>query len=138
MAHQLKEAESLPVRAKTVELLCVPFLDTDTTAQTRRADLVLSQRGYPAWLIKALRALCGIGLWTQVLVWEEWILDLGDVLMGYGVLLFIFGIPVGLVGLKFSPLAAWVGASMLVVGPLLIVSAVIYWRRTRVSAEQPQ
>ena len=85
-------------RQTTSELLCLPFLDTDTAADLPVANSILRDRGYPPRLIRFLRVICGIGLWHQFLFMWDWAcLDIWDVTQGYAMLLVPIGIVVTLV-----------------------------------------
>lgn len=79
----------------TSVLLCLAFLD-DGGGLTTVADEELNRRGYSNKAIKVLRMLCSIGLWTQSFVWEEWHLDLYDVIIGYGLLICFWSIPISI------------------------------------------
>ena len=71
------------------ELICLPFLDTDTTSDMVAANAELSSRGYPGWLVRLLRSVARPGLWWQVVAWEWGSLGVYDVFLGYGILLVI-------------------------------------------------
>ena len=111
----------------SVELLCIPFLDTDTRKDTEHANAVLLSRGYPLWFIRLLRRVFAVGLWTQVFTWEECSLGIGDVLFGYGLLLIFIGL-----------LTIWlkVGLWLACVGILFVALAFWYWRRGRLAYEK--
>ena len=118
-------------RVPTGQLLCIPFLDTDTTKDTALANAELSLRGYPSWLIAALRKVCALGLWYQLIVWEDFHLDLSDVAMGYGAPLVIIGGLVALLANVRHPNVALGGLGAVVVGLALIASGIVGWRSTR-------
>lgn len=116
-------------RRSTSELLCVPFLDTDTRHETERADALLKERGYSTWLITLLRRICAVGLWTQAFVWEEWHLDSSDVLVGYGALC----LPLGLLTIWHRPL----GITFITLGVSLIGLGVwLMYRRPAAEARR--
>ena len=105
-------------RCTTSELLCLPFLDTDVTAELPIADTVLRARGYPPAAIRVLRAVCKVGLWHQLLFLWEWAsLDVWDVVLGYAVLAvpiglavaIVLSVPVGL-AIAAAGVAAFLGA----------------------------
>jgi hypothetical protein len=126
-------------RASSSELLCVPFLDTDTSKDTERANSILLARGYPLWLIKLLRQVFAVGLWTQVFVWEEWHLDIADVLAGYGLLLIPLGLFLLWVGYVSQTFLASVGGAILALGPLLVVFGFwLMWRRGKKWREEAE
>lgn len=127
----------LPTGASTSELLCTPFLDTDTKEDTKAADLVLASRGYPRWLIRFLRNICGIGLSTQIIVWEEWHLDIGDVILGYGPLFVVLGLFLCWLSLIFSSLqVAAVGIGLIALGILCVLFFIWHCNRERKKFEE--
>ena len=81
--------QSYPRNLPADELICLPFLDTDTTRDAAIADAELSARGYPHWLVAFFRKIAKIGLWYQVFAWEWASFGAYDVLLGY--------VPIGLV-----------------------------------------
>lgn len=108
----------------TSALICLPFLDTDTEEEKRIADRVLAERGYGPFVVRVLRALAAVGLWYQVALWEDFHLDLSDVLAGYGVI-------VGAIGV-LALLVSWVwGIGLLSLAIVLLVLAWLGWRRFR-------
>jgi hypothetical protein len=117
--------------ASTSELLCVPFLDNDTTKDVEFADAVLAYRGYPKWTIRILRRIFSVGLWTQGFVWEEWYLDLSDVLAGYGLLLLGLGLISSMVGVVVQSPIWIIAGAILVLGFIFIALAFWGWRRRR-------
>jgi uncharacterized membrane protein (DUF2068 family) len=118
-------------KLSTGELLCIPFLDTDTTKDTVLANAELQLRGYPMWLISLLRKLCGVGLWQQSFLWENFHLDLADVAAGYGLPLALLGTVVAVLANVRHPSVAWVGLGMLAFGLTLLIAAVLGWRHSR-------
>lgn len=111
-------------RESTSALICLPFLDTDTSRDKQLADQILTERGYREGTIRRLRRLAAVGLWYQVLAWDDCHLDLSDVLAGYGAVL-------GALGL-LSLLVSWrVGVGLLIVAILLIAWAGVGWYRFR-------
>ncbi|MDN3517506.1 hypothetical protein QWY84_07795 [Aquisalimonas lutea] len=112
-------------RATISELLCVPFLDSGARNWQLEADAELIRRGMSRMLIPILRRVCAIGLWTQYLAWEEWHLDLYDVLFGYGVLFLGAGVAVSVFGFMFAPLVGWFGGALFLMGACLAVAG---WR----------
>ena len=50
-----RSKQPYPRNLPSDELICLPFLDTDTSADLPVADAELSARGYPVWLIRLLR-----------------------------------------------------------------------------------
>ncbi len=113
-------------RQSTIELLCIPFLDTDTEKLRVDADTVLQNRGYALWVIRLLRKVVGIGLWTQSIAWEEWHLGWIDVLFGYALLFIPLGIMLLVIGNIFGTLLFVSGALMLMFGFSTIVGLLIY------------
>lgn len=108
----------------TSALICIPFLDTDTKEDKRIADQVLAERGYAPFVVRVLRALAGVGLWYQVVLWEDFHLDLSDVLAGYGVIVGAMGVLVLLI--------SWVwGIALLSLAVVLLLLAWLGWRRFR-------
>ena len=118
-------------RVSTGELLCIPYLDTDTSKDTALANAELANRGYPGWLVVAMRKVCAIGLWHQALLWEEWHLDLSDVAAGYGLLLLVFGAAAIVLGNVAIPKLAMAGLVLAPVGLGLLGLAVLGWKRHR-------
>jgi hypothetical protein len=116
--------------ASSDELLCTPFLDTDTLKATEHADAVLQSRGYPRWLIRLLRRIFAVGLWTQIFVWEECSLSIGDVFCGYGALLLLVGLFASFG--SFFKAALWFG----VAGAFFIALGTWFWRRRRLQYDQ--
>jgi hypothetical protein len=73
-------------KARTSELICIPFLDSSTTPSERRAIAAeLRSRGLGRVPVLFLRILAGFGLWWNVVAWEWLTLDLYDVLFGYAI-----------------------------------------------------
>jgi hypothetical protein len=113
----------------TIELLCVPFLDADTSQEQIRANAILASRGYSKILIKILRFFCAIGLWTQALIWEEYQLGIFDVVLGYSLLFIFISMFVFLVGF------IKIGFCILAIGLILLTSLFaalyikIHWNR---------
>ena len=118
-------------RLSTGELLCIPFLDTDTAKDTALANAELGLRGYPKWLIGVLRKFCALGLWQQLFLWEDFHLDLADVAMGYGLPLAALGALVAFLASVRHPSVALFGLSALALGVVLIAAGVMGWRSTR-------
>lgn len=85
MAQERPYPRNLP----SDELICLPFLDTDTTKEMPAANAELEARGYPGWLVRLLRGLARPGLWYQVVAWEWACLSAYDVFLGYGVILVV-------------------------------------------------
>lgn len=50
-------------RLSTSELVCLPFLDADTTALVPEADRVLQGRGWSPSMVRRLRRAARVGLW---------------------------------------------------------------------------
>ena len=117
--------------SSTGELLCIPYLDTDTKRDTILADAELANRGYPEWLTWLLRKLCLVGLWHQLFVWEDVHLDLSDVAAGYGVMLLLLGIAAVILGNFAIPQLAVAGLVAAPLGLLLLALAVLGWKRYR-------
>ena len=63
MAEERPHPRNLP----SDELICLPFLDTDTTKEIVVADAELEARGYPGWLVRILRGAARPGLY----VWRD-------------------------------------------------------------------
>jgi hypothetical protein len=76
----------------TSALVCLPFLDTEQPKEEAVADQILAERGYSRLAVRILRALAGVGLWYQIIAWEDFHLDLSDVLAGYGVIVAGMGV----------------------------------------------
>ena len=73
-------------KASTSELICIPFLDSSTTASERAAIATeLRRRGLGRISVSLLRILAGLGLWWNLIAWEWAHLDLYDVLFGYAI-----------------------------------------------------
>ena len=73
-------------RARTSELICIPFLDSSTTSSEREAIASeLRRRGFGRVPVLFLRVLAGLGLWWNLIAWEWATLDLSDVVFGYAV-----------------------------------------------------
>jgi hypothetical protein len=118
-------------KASSSELLCVSFLDTDTTKDKKMADEELRRRGYSSWLIRVLRSIFSVGLWTQGFTWEEWHLDLNDVLAGYGLLLSGLGVIVTVSALVTKLFSWHIGAYVLLTGACLLALAIGGWLARR-------
>lgn len=73
-------------RESTSALVCLPFLDTDLPEERALANQILAERGYADATVRRLRALARVGLWYQVVAWDDAHLDLWDVLLGYALL----------------------------------------------------
>ncbi len=126
MAEEHPYPQSLP----SDELICLPFLDTDTTQDLPAANAELSARGYPIWLVRLLRGIALPGLWWQVLAWEWASIGVCDVCLGYGVLLVVASPFVAMLSnLVFGSLL-W-GAVPLVSGLLLFAVAWLGLNRRR-------
>jgi hypothetical protein len=119
----------------TSALVCLPFLDTDTSAEQPIANEILAKRGYSPALVRRLRGLAAVGLWWQVIAWEWASLDLWDVLAGYAVILAGLGLMLVLLGLTLIDAAAPWGVAVVVVAVLLLVTAVMGWRTSRARNE---
>jgi hypothetical protein len=120
-------------RISTGELLCIPFLDTNTTKDTALANIELDIRGYPMWLVAILRKFCAVGLWTQLFLWEDFHLDLADVAVGYGVLFAFVGVVIAFFANFYHPRVALFGLCLVGGGAVLIAAGVVGWRQTRKS-----
>jgi hypothetical protein len=73
-------------KARTSELICIPFLDSSTTPAERQAITAeLRSRGLGRVPVLLLRVLAGFGLWWNLVAWEWFTLDLHDVLFGYAI-----------------------------------------------------
>ena len=114
------------------ELICLPFLDTDVTQKVPLADQELVRRGFPIWSIRMLRRFCAIGLWTQIFAWEEWHLDIWDVLFGYSILAAIIGFLIIVFGFAISSNSLWVGGAILMASILVFFCSAIGMRRARI------
>lgn len=79
----MAEERSYPRNLPSDELICLPFLDTDTTKEMPAANAELEARGYPGWLVRLLRGIARPGLWYQILAWEWGCLGACDVFLGY-------------------------------------------------------
>jgi hypothetical protein len=119
-------------RLSTGELLCIPFLDTDITTDLILADSELDRRGYPRWLVAFLRRVCGIGLWHQAIVWEEWHLDLADVAIGYSPILMGTGAFLAVVGHLLGRWAEIAGITIAASGIGLLGLAIVSVRFRRI------
>lgn len=108
----------------TSALVCLPFLDTDEPEARDLANQILAERGFPLPAIRLLRGLAGIGLWYQVVLWEDFHLDLSDVLAGYGLI-------AGVLGLLAMLLSRVWGIGLLVVAAALLLLAWLGWGRFR-------
>ena len=124
-------------RLPTSELICLPFLDTDTTALVPEADRVLQSRGWSPSTIRRLRRVAGVGLWWQVIAWEWASLDVCDVLAGYGAIVLALGGVLMLAGLPFSKTVLIAGAIVTAAGVALLASAVGGWLLRRGKSMDP-
>ncbi len=122
-----KAKQDYPRSLASDELICLPFLDTDTTADLPIADAELSLRGYPSWSVTLLRRIAAAGLWYQVFAWEWASLDAFDVLLGYVPMGLILGLLLALVGL-YSAAVVVVTLSLTTLA-LAIISGVFRRRR---------
>ena len=113
------------------ELLCTPYLDTDTTKDTALANAELANRGCPRWLVAALRKVCAVGLWPQLIIWEEYRLGFSDVAAGYGLMFLGLGIAAVVLGNFAIPKLAIAGLIMLPIGLCFLGLALLGWRRYR-------
>ncbi len=77
------EQKPYPRNLPSDELICLPFLDTDTRADTEVANAELKARGYSARTVRWLRKVAGVGLWYQVVAWDWASLSMFDVMLGY-------------------------------------------------------
>jgi small-conductance mechanosensitive channel len=116
-------------QASTSELLCLPFLDSGMSDRKAEANAILVARGYSPWQISLLRKLCRIGLWTQYFVWEEWRLDILDVVLGYGLLFVLLAIACIVFGFSLSKAVAWIGVMLFILGCVLTAVAWAGFRR---------
>jgi len=119
----------------TDELLCVPFLDTDSPRQLAEANAELERRGYPRWSVNVLRVLIAPGLWHQALVWEEWSLGLPDILWGYGILSFAAGLALLVLACLLVPQVIPAAITVVIAGLSLFslgVVVAVYRRRKHV------
>lgn len=82
----MAEERPYPRNLASDELICLPFLDTDTTREMPAANAELEARGYPGWLVRLLRGIALPGLWYQLVAWEWASLGAYDVLLGYSVI----------------------------------------------------
>jgi len=114
------------------ELICLPFLDTDVEAKVPLADNELRRRGFPSWSIRPLRKICGVGLWTQMFAWEEWHLDIWDVLFGYSIIGLLAGFLVIIFGFAISTQALWFGGVTILTSILFFLVSAIGMRRARI------
>jgi apolipoprotein N-acyltransferase len=118
-------------RARTSELICIPFLDSSTTPSEREAIATeLRRRGFGRIAVLFLRILAGLGLWWNLIAWEWATLDLSDVLFGYA-------INSGLVALVATVIAAFrllTGASLVPAGLTALASSLLclaFWLSAR-------
>ena len=114
------------------ELLCLPFLDTDVEEKVTLADKELIRRGVPFWSIGLLRRICAVGLWTQIFAWEEWHLDIWDVLFGYSIIGLLSGFLVVVFGYAISTQALWFGGVVIFCSIVVFLVSAIGMRRARI------
>ena len=120
------EKPSYLERQSSSELLCLPYLDTDTSTDVLIANRILQERGYPAGLIRVLRGLFRIGLWHQfAFMWEWASLDVWDVVQGYAILLLPVGLMIALLG------AIKTGGAIMLVAVVAFLGAYAGMARTR-------
>ena len=129
------ETQRYPRNLPSDELICMPFLDTDTTRELPVANAELNARGYPAWLVRMLRGIALPGLWFQVVAWEWASLGAYDVLLGYSVLLFIASPFVAMLSSLFFGTFFW-GVVPLVSGLFAVVIAWLGMGRRRRERER--
>ena len=120
----MAEERPYPRNLPSDELICLPFLDTDTTNELPVVDAELRARGYPGWLVGLLRVVAFPGLWYQFLIWEWGSLGAYDVLLGYGVIFVVVSPFVAMLSSLLFGTLSW-GAVPLVVGLLFFAVA---WR----------
>lgn len=104
------------------ELICLPFLDTDTSKEMPVVDAELKARGYPGWLVRVLRGVALPGLWYQLVVWEWGSLGAYDVFLGYSVIFVVVSPFVAMLSNLLLGTLLW-GAVPLVAGLLLFAVA---------------
>ena len=106
-------------KARTSELICIPFLDSSTTPSERDAIAAeLHSRGLGRTSVLFLRILAGLGLWWNLLAWEWASLDLNDVLFGYAI---NFGL-VTFAATLVAVVCLFTGASVLPAGVVALAS----------------
>lgn len=106
------------------ELICLPYLDTDTTKEMPVANAELKARGYPGWLVRLLRGIALPGLWYQVLAWEWGSLGAYDVFLGYSVIFVVVSPFVAMLSNLLFGTFLW-GAAPLVAGLLFFAVALL-------------
>lgn len=117
------------------ELICLPFLDTDTTKEMPAANAELMKRGYSGWLVRLLRRIALLGLWYQFLDWEWCSLGAYDVLFGYSALLLVASPFVAILSNLLLGTFFW-GAVPLVTGLLFFAVAWLGLERRRRASER--
>ena len=110
-------------------LICLPFLDTDVSTDTRIADEILTERGYRPFTITLLRRLASIGLFWQMYDWEWAHLDIWDVIFGYASLAIGLGVLTIIAGWFFSPTLFEYGGATLIVGIAGMLLCKLTWIR---------
>ncbi len=109
-------------KARTSELICIPFLDSSTTPSERDAIAAqLRSRGFGRISVLFLRILAGLGLWWNLIVWEWVSLDLNDVLFGYAI---NFGL-VTLVATVVTAVRFFTGGPLLAAGAVALASSLV-------------
>jgi hypothetical protein len=109
-------------KARTSELICIPFLDSSTTPSERDAIAAeLRSRGFGRIPVLLLRILAGLGLWWNLVAWEWASLDLNDVLFGHAI---NFGL-VAFVATLVAAVRFLTGTSVLAAGVLALASFLI-------------
>ncbi len=97
-------------------MICFPFVELYDPETGAVANQILAERGYPRPAVRVLRLVAGIGLWYQIILWEDIYLDLNDVLAGYS----LIAAAAGLVACLIS--WAW-GAALLILAVILFLLA---------------
>jgi hypothetical protein len=129
------EERLYPRNLRSDELICLPFLDTDTTKELPEADAELRARGYPGWLVRLLRGIALPGLWYQLLAWEWGSLGAYDVFLGYSIIFVIISPFVAMLSKLLLGTFLW-GAAPLVAGLLFFTVAWLGLDRRRRARER--
>ncbi len=116
------EEQPYPRNLPSDELICLPFLDTDTTREMPAANAELKARGYPSWFVRLLRGIARPALWYQVLAWEWGSLGAYDVFLGYSILFVIASPFIAMLSKLVFGTFFW-GAAPLAAGLLLFAAA---------------
>jgi hypothetical protein len=120
--HYEEDLDSWPkVKASDWELICNPFLDTDTSDLTLEGDRILQLRGYSRIRISLLRFLALTGVWWNVFWWEWAMLDHRDIQLGWGCNMIVIAVLMGLLSVKFGIVMAGLAFAVFFIGMFVLV-----------------